>query len=193
VLFLKTARNIRKNYTSPVSRWSNTGGWNSAILWSDLVGNKAAQRSDLLDPSLTGEAVCPSQTVCCCTCSSSVLSWTMHVRSAGLLPLATSGGHKALQYKCLLVTTNTTWYVSNRQIQEDIGIRLLADYISVIIASFDSKLADVGNPLLRPIGWRLRRTSIDSGHQCITEANWCSVCQSRLFLKLSQVGTMSCF
>jgi hypothetical protein len=47
-----------------------------------------------LAPSLTGEAACPSETVCCFTGSSSVLWWITQVRSAGPLPAATSGSCK---------------------------------------------------------------------------------------------------
>jgi len=36
--------------------------------------------------------------------------------------------------------------VRNRQIQEDLGSPLFADHIRALTASFDSKLADVGNP-----------------------------------------------
>jgi hypothetical protein len=44
------------------------------------------------------------------------------------------------------------WYVSNRQIHEDLGVPLFADHIRALTASFDSKLADVGNPLVRQLG-----------------------------------------
>ena len=43
-------------------------------------------------------------------------------------------------------------YVSNRQIYEDLCVPLFADHIRTLTASFDSKLADVGNPLLRKLG-----------------------------------------
>ena len=36
------------------------------------------------------------------------------------------------------------WYVSNRQIHEDLGVPLFADHIRALTESFDSKLADVG-------------------------------------------------
>ena len=52
-----------------------------------------------------------------------------------------------LQSKCLGLATGAPWYVMNRQIDEDLGVRLFADHIRVLIASFDSKLADVENPL----------------------------------------------
>jgi len=42
--------------------------------------------------------------------------------------------------------------VSNRQIHEDLGVPLFADYIRALTANFDSKLGDVENPLLRQLG-----------------------------------------
>jgi len=53
---------------------------------------------------------------------------------------------QVLQSKCLRLTTGVPWYVSNRQIHEDLGVPLLADHIRALTESFDSKLADVGNP-----------------------------------------------
>jgi len=49
------------------------------------------------------------------------------------------------------------WYplVRNRQIHEDLGVPLFAD-IRALTASFDSKLADVENPLVRQLGRYLR-------------------------------------
>ena len=57
-----------------------------------------------------------------------------------------------LQSKCLRLATGAPWYVSNRQIHEDLGVPLLADHIRALTESFDSKLADVGNPLVRQLG-----------------------------------------
>jgi hypothetical protein len=42
--------------------------------------------------------------------------------------------------------------LSNRQIHEDLGVPLFADHIRDLTESFDSKLADVGNPLVRQLG-----------------------------------------
>ena len=44
------------------------------------------------------------------------------------------------------------WYLSNRQIHEDLGVPLFADRIRALTESFDSKLADAGNPLVRQLG-----------------------------------------
>ena len=54
-----------------------------------------------------------------------------------------------IQSKCLRLATDAPWYVSNRQIQEDLRVPLLADHFRALTESFDSKLADVGNPLVR--------------------------------------------
>ena len=63
---------------------------------------------------------------------------------------------QVLQSKCLRLATGASWYVSNRQIHEDLGVPMLADHIRALTASFDSKLADAGNPLVRQIGRYLR-------------------------------------
>jgi hypothetical protein len=60
-----------------------------------------------------------------------------------------------LQSKCLRIATNSPWYVSNRQIHEDLGIPFLADHTRALTESFDSKLADAGNPLFRQLGRHL--------------------------------------
>jgi hypothetical protein len=59
---------------------------------------------------------------------------------------------QALQSKCLRLATGDPWYVSNRHIHEDLGVPLFADNIRTLASSFESKLADVGNPLLRQLG-----------------------------------------
>ena len=58
-----------------------------------------------------------------------------------------------LQPKCLHLATGAPWYISNRQIHEDLGVPLFADHIRAPTVSFDSKLADVENPL----EWQLGR------------------------------------
>jgi hypothetical protein len=57
-----------------------------------------------------------------------------------------------VQSKCLHLANSAPWYVSNRQIHEDLGFPLFADHIRALTASFDSKLTDVGNPLVRQLG-----------------------------------------
>ena len=57
-----------------------------------------------------------------------------------------------LQSKCLRLATGAPWYVSNRQIHEDLGVPLFADHIRALAENLDSKLPDVGNPLVRQLG-----------------------------------------
>ena len=61
-----------------------------------------------------------------------------------------------LQSKCLRLSTGAPWYVSNRQIHEDLSVPLFAEHIRALTASFDSKLADVENPLVRQLSRYLR-------------------------------------
>jgi len=56
---------------------------------------------------------------------------------------------QVLQSKCLRLATGAPWYVSNRQIHEDLGVPLFANHIRALTSSFDSKLADVEDPLVR--------------------------------------------
>ena len=59
---------------------------------------------------------------------------------------------QVLQSKCLRLAIGALWYVSNRQIHEDLGVPLFADHIRDLTESFDSNLSDVGNPLIRHFG-----------------------------------------
>ena len=61
-----------------------------------------------------------------------------------------------LQSKCFRLATCAPWYVSNRQIHEDLGVPLFADHIRPLTESLDSKLADVGNTLVRLFSTYLR-------------------------------------
>jgi len=58
---------------------------------------------------------------------------------------------QVLQSKCLRLATGAPFYVSNGQIHEDLGVPLFADHIRALTASFDSKLAEVENPLVRQL------------------------------------------
>jgi hypothetical protein len=44
---------------------------------------------------------------------------------------------------------------------EDLGVPLFADHIRALTESLDSKLADVGNPLVRQLGRYLGRPRVD--------------------------------
>jgi hypothetical protein len=59
---------------------------------------------------------------------------------------------QVLQSKCLRIAAGAPWYMSNRQIHEDLGVSFFADHIRDLTDSFDSKLADAGNPLVRQFG-----------------------------------------
>ena len=63
---------------------------------------------------------------------------------------------QVVQSKCLRLATGAPWYVSNRQIHEDLDVQLFTEHIRALTASFDSKLSDVGNPLVRQLGRYLR-------------------------------------
>jgi hypothetical protein len=76
---------------------------------------------------------------------------------------------QVLQSKCLRIATNAALYVSNRQIHENLGIPFFADHIRALTESFDSKLADAGNPLVRQIRRHLCRPRTDWSHLRVTE------------------------
>jgi len=61
-----------------------------------------------------------------------------------------------VKFKCLRHAAVAHWYISNRQIHEDLGVPLFADHIRALTASFDSDLAAVGIPLVRQLGRYLR-------------------------------------
>jgi len=52
---------------------------------------------------------------------------------------------QVLQSKFLRLATGAAWYVSNRQIQEDLCVPLFADHVRALAENFESRLADVGN------------------------------------------------
>jgi hypothetical protein len=68
---------------------------------------------------------------------------------------------QVLQSKCLVIAINAPWCVNNRQIHEDFGIPFLADHITALTESFDTKLAVAWNPLVRQLGRHLCRPRAD--------------------------------
>ena len=62
---------------------------------------------------------------------------------------------QVLQSKCLRIATIAPWYTGNRYIHDDLRLPYFSDHI--IYERFDSKLADVGNPLLEELGRHLRK------------------------------------
>jgi hypothetical protein len=69
---------------------------------------------------------------------------------------------QVVQSHYLHTDTNTPRYVSNRQIFEDLGIPFFADHIRALTESFNSKIADAGNLLVRQLG----------RHLCLPRAVW---------------------
>jgi hypothetical protein len=68
---------------------------------------------------------------------------------------------QVLQSKCLFMATNAPWYFGNGHIHEDLGTPFFADHIRALTESFDSKLTDAGNPLVRQLGMHLCRPRAD--------------------------------
>jgi hypothetical protein len=73
------------------------------------------------------------------------IQWVETARYLGVT-LDTLRKLQVLQSKCLLIATNASWYVGNRQVNEDLGIPFFADQIRAPTESFESKLADAGTP-----------------------------------------------
>jgi len=134
------------------------------LTWSphiDKVRKRTAQRMGMLDPLLNKKSdlsvrngvllykhlIRPLMDYACPAWRSAARS---HVRRL-----------QVLQSKCFCLTTDAPWYVSNRQIHEDLGVPLFDDHIRALTESFHSKLADVGNPLIRQLGRYLRWPRVD--------------------------------
>jgi hypothetical protein len=127
--------------------------------WSphiDQVRKKAAQRMGLLDPLLNSKSnlsvrnrvllykqlILPMMDYACPAWRSAART---HVRRL-----------QVLQSKYLRLATCAPWFVNNRQMHEDLGVPLFADHIVALTVSFNSKVADVGNPVVRQLGRYLR-------------------------------------
>jgi hypothetical protein len=132
--------------------------------WSPQINQlrkRTAQRMGMMGPLLNRKSdffirngvllykqlICPMMDYACPVWRSSARS---HVRRL-----------QVLQSKCLRLVTGAPWYVSNSQIHEDLGVPLFANHISALTASFDSKLADVKNPLVRQLDRYLRLPRVD--------------------------------
>jgi len=59
---------------------------------------------------------------------------------------------QVFQSKCLRLVTAAPWYLSKRQIHEEFGVPFFANNIRALTASFDTRLAEVGNSLVRQLG-----------------------------------------
>ena len=124
------------------------------LTWSphiDQVRKKIAQRMGMLGPLLNRnrdlsirngvllykQLIRPMMDYACPALRSAASS---HVRRL-----------QVFQSKCLRLANGAPWHGSNRQIHEDLGVPFFADHIRALTESFDSKLADVGNPLVRQL------------------------------------------
>jgi hypothetical protein len=63
---------------------------------------------------------------------------------------------QVLQSKCLRIATGAPWYISKRQIHEDLGVLFFEEHTRALTESYDSKLGGVGNPLVRQLSRYLR-------------------------------------
>jgi hypothetical protein len=128
--------------------------FDTQLTWSanvNQVGKKAAQRLSVLGPLLNRRSglsvrngvllykqlIRPVLDYACPIWSSAARS---HVRIL-----------QVLRSKSLRIATDAPWYVSNRQIHEDLGIPFFADHTRALTESFDSKLADAGKTLVRQL------------------------------------------
>jgi hypothetical protein len=123
------------------------------LTWSAHVnqkGRKAAQKLGTLSPLLNRSGL---------PIRKGVLLYRHFIRPMmdNACPIWRSAAHthvnklQVLQSKCLRIATNAPWYVSNRQINEDLGIPFVDDHIRALSESFDTNLADAVNPLVRQL------------------------------------------
>jgi hypothetical protein len=141
---------------NPVGRHNSlSGGDPRQNTWSphiEQVSRRTAQRMGLLGPLLNRRSELSVR--------NGVLLYKLLIRpmmhyACPVWRLATRTLIRRLQIlksKCLRLVTGAPWYLSNRQIHEDLGVTLFADRISGLTTSFDSRLADVVNPLFRQLG-----------------------------------------
>jgi hypothetical protein len=132
-------------------------GERTHLLTSDLgyiqavPENKAAQRLGVLGPLLNRRSGL--------SIKNGVLLYKQLIRSimdyACLIWRSAAHTHvrklQVLQSKCLRIATDAPGYVSDRQLHDDLRFPFFADHIGALTESFDSKLADAGNPLVRQL------------------------------------------
>jgi len=59
---------------------------------------------------------------------------------------------QVLQSKCLRFAAGAHCHIVNRQIHKDLWVPFFAERIRSLTESFDSKLTDVGKPLVQQLG-----------------------------------------
>jgi hypothetical protein len=52
---------------------------------------------------------------------------------------------QALQSKCLRIATGAPWYISDRQVHEDLGVLFFEEHIRALTESYDSNIAYLEN------------------------------------------------
>jgi hypothetical protein len=168
IIFARAGR--RYNQPPPVTLFGEPIEWvdttrylgvtlDSRLTWSPhvtQVGKRTAQRMGLLGPVLNRRSelsirngvllykqlIRPLMDYACPVWRSAART---HVRRL-----------QVLQSKCLRLVTGAPWYISNRQIHEDLGVPLFTDHVRALTASFDTRLPDVRNPLVQQLGRYIR-------------------------------------
>ena len=135
-------------------------------------------------PSWTGEVMFPSGTESCYTNSSSTPWWIMRAPHGGPLPASTSGGWRFANQ--VSSPSGDPWHVSSRQIHGDLAVPLFVE-IRALTARFDSKLADVENPLVWQLGRYLRWPRVNPIAWCESQGRQGPAGQSRPSLDEGQV------
>jgi hypothetical protein len=173
VFFVKTVRRNQKprkvQFLGEPIQWVETARYlgvtlDTQLTWSahvNQVGKKSAQRLGVLGPLLNRRSGLSDR--------NGVLLYKQLIRRMMdyACPIRRSAARshvwklQVLQSKFLCIATNAPWYFSNRQIHEDLGIPFFADHIRALTESFDSKLADAGNPLVQQLGRHLCRPRAD--------------------------------
>jgi hypothetical protein len=162
VLSAKTTRHIQRPrpvqlFGEPI-KWVDTAQYLGVTLdtwltWSmhvNQVGRNAAQRLGMLGPLLNRSGL---------SIKNGVLLYKQLIRPIMdyACPIWRSAAHthvrklQVLQSKCLHVANNAPWYVSNRQIHNDLVIPFFANHIRALTESY----ADAGNPLVWQLGRHL--------------------------------------
>jgi hypothetical protein len=120
--------------------------WSSQI---DQVRRRTVQRMGILGPFLNRRSELSFR--------NGVLLYRQIIRSTWRSAAPTHIRRmQVLQSKCLCLVNGAPWHLSNMQIHEDVGVPLFHNHIRALTVSFDSKSADVGNPLVRQLGRCLR-------------------------------------
>jgi hypothetical protein len=157
MLFVKNERRVPKPRSlrlfGELIEWVDTARYLGVTLdrrltWSkhiDQVKKKAAQRLGILGPLLNRRSnlsirngvllykqlIRPMMDYACPVWRSAARS---HIKKL-----------QVLQSKCLRIATNAPWYIGNKQIHDDLGVPYFPDHK---IEGFDSKLANLGNPIV---------------------------------------------